>query len=208
MGDRKTAFSGKTIRQSPDHIKIVYDAELKAPNCVKKCVLSFCCCSYLFLRENSIESNVTYLCCFGACYDVDLTNVTYFDRAPFRKTCKPSPFPCCCLCNAAKPKLEVFQKGCYVCCIPIKCGKTAVVKPFETFPVPFCCCDNKVGWWSNCCGFCGPISGNPKLYEAFNPQPKDADKFVEAAQKVMLLENSTQVSDNVEFLTTNANPVL
>lgn len=193
MGDRKTPHSGKTQLANPNQIKIVFDAELKNEKCLDRICLALACCSkydlqrsYLYLRENSLETNETYSCCCGVCYDLDVTNVTYFDRAPFRKTCKPSPFPCCCLFNSGQPKLEVISKGCTICCIPISCGKTAIVMPFEKYPFPLCCCTNRVTCINNCCGFCGPITGNPQIYSGFSPQPKDAQAFVDAAQSLML----------------------
>jgi hypothetical protein len=197
MGDRKKVHSGMTKLQTPRKINIVYDAELEPPGCrLRVCLLMNCCSSkdlersYLYLRENSLESNEAITCCFGLCYGMDFINVTYFDRPPYEKTCKPSPFPCCCLCNSAQPRLDVLNRGCIVCCIPIKRGKSAIVMPFERFPAPCCCCTNRVGWWDNCCGLCGPISGNPKIYSTFSPQPKDAEAFVKVAHATMSLDSA------------------
>jgi hypothetical protein len=43
-----------------------------------------------------------------------------------------------------------------------------------------------VNCWNNCCGFCGPLNGNPQVFSGFSPQPKDAQAFVDVAQSVML----------------------
>ena len=197
MGDRKKVHSGKTELKTPGQIKIEYDAELKPPGCCIRIGLFLSCCSsmdmersYLYLRENSFESNTTTLCCCGFCYDFDYINVTYFDRAPYKKTCKPSPFPCCCLCNSAQPKLDIINKGCIICCIPIKCGKTAVVMPFEKYPFPCCCCNNRVNCLNNCGGFCGPMTGNPIIYSNFYPEPNDAEAFVNVSRAVMFPDNA------------------
>lgn len=205
-GDRVTSHSGMTHRQNQDHIKIVYDAELKNPGLFERFKLALHCCSiydtkrsYLYLRENSLESNdATSLCC-GACPAIDYVNVSYFDQSPYKKECKPNPSPCCFLFNTDQPKLEVFTQGCLCCCVPINCGQKAVVMPFEHFPFPFCFIPNRVGWWSNLCGLCGPISGNPIITSPFSPQPKDASAFVEIAQSVMPPDSSSSRLLNAEM---------
>merc|ERR1711998_376532 len=97
---RSSNHKGKTSRRQHDSIGILLDAELRDIDlCTKLHLLACRCCSvydhersYLYLRENSIESNVAYSPCFGMfadcqstdCYDRDDVRVYYFDRAPFR----------------------------------------------------------------------------------------------------------------------------
>lgn len=68
---------------------------------------------------------------------------------------------------------------------PCCCGKAVVIMPFEMMPPPCCCCSNRVSGCDNCCGLCGPVTGNPKIYGLFSPQPKNADAFVQAAKMAM-----------------------
>ena len=95
-----------------------------------------------------------------------------------------SPFPCCCVCNAEQPKLEIVELGYMCCCVRIKpcCGepRKVVLMPFEDFPFPCCCYSNRVSKCDNCCGLCGPVHGNPKIYDSFSPQPADHEAFVRA----------------------------
>lgn len=203
--DRQTPHSGSTARENRDSIKIVYDAELKdLPLCQQISLLCACCSiydkerSYLYLRENSMESNVVIAPCCGYCTDLDFIDVTYFDRPPFAKQCRTGPCPfCCCLFTCDQPKVELVDNSC-LCFFqqvdPCCCGKQVVLMPFETFPIPCCCCVNRVGWCDNCCGCCGPITGNPKIFSPFRPQPLDAVAFVAAVQRKML----GTVSENVQ----------
>ena len=201
-GDRRTNHNGATKIQNPGMIRIS-DWELRGPGCCDKCRLALQCSwwdttrSYLYVRDNhSIEfndangiKNCCTCCCFSQADDV---GVEYSDRAPYAKHCKPSPFPCCCFLNCAQPKLEVIDLGFMCCCI--KCNtcccccesKRVVIMPFETFPFPCCCCSNRVNRCDNWCGCCGPVTGNPKVYGLFAPQPKDAEAFVAASQQLMM----------------------
>ena len=201
-GDRRTNHNGATKIQNPGMIRIS-DWELRGPGCCDKCRLALQCSwwdttrSYLYVRDNhSIEhndangiKNCCTCCCFSQADDVW---VTYSDRAPYAKHCKPSPFPCCCFLNCAQPKLEVIDLGFMCCCI--KCNtcccccesKRVVIMPFEKFPFPCCCCSNRVSRCDNWCGCCGPVTGNPKIYGLFAPQPKDAEAFVAASQQLMM----------------------
>ena len=201
-GDRRTNHNGATKIQNPGMIRIS-DWELRGPGCCDKCRLALQCSwwdttrSYLYVRDNhSIEfndangiKNCCTCCCFSQADDV---GVKYSDRAPYAKHCKPSPFPCCCFLNCAQPKLEVIDLGFMCCCI--KCNtcccccesKRVVIMPFETFPFPCCCCSNRVNRCDNWCGCCGPVTGNPKVYGLFGPQPKDAEAFVAASQQLMM----------------------
>ena len=112
-GDRTKKQNGATALQNKANITIFYNAELKDVSCCTK--LALCCMcqkydlerSYLYLRENSIESNVasTSLCCGEAC---DNVTVTYFDRKPYK------PFNMCICCCKSNPKLEITKPGCEV----------------------------------------------------------------------------------------------
>jgi hypothetical protein len=183
-GDRKRPQAGSTKLIDSNNIKIYYNAEIKDISCCTK--LWLCChpcyCgstfdverSYLYIRENSLEGNVATKSCL--CGKQDLTFVDYFDRDPY----KPSKR---CLCIPTQPKLEVMKGGCLICCVKCSCcsDDSVVVMPYEKC----CCCSNRVGCCDNCCGLCGPITGNPKVTASFEPQPKDAASFVAAAQMIM-----------------------
>jgi len=80
-----------------------------------------------------------------------------------------------------EPKLEVIDSGCIILCQKCCADESAIVMPYERFCF---CCTNRVGCCDNNCGTCGPITGNPKVFSAFLPQPKNAKAFVEAAQAV------------------------
>lgn len=194
--DRETPHSGKTARQNRDSIKIVFDAELQDLPLCKRIALFCCACcsyydkkrSYLYIRENSLESNVSLAACCGCCSTYDVTNVSYFDNPPYAPVCRLAPFPCCCICTSEQPKVEVMDYSC-LCCFanidPCCCGKQVVIMPFEKFPFPCCFMTNRVGCCDNCCGCCGQMTGNPKIFSAFIPQPLDADAFVAVAQQTM-----------------------
>jgi hypothetical protein len=64
-------------------------------------------------------------------------------------------------------------------------NRTVGIMPFEKFPFPCCCVANRTTQCDNCCGFCGPLTGSPKVFSRIFPQPKDADAFVNVAQKLM-----------------------
>jgi hypothetical protein len=202
--NRATIHAGVTARKNKDSIQILVDAELKDVDCctwLNLCFLGVCFDkqrSYLYLRENSLESNVALAPCWGLCSAsaADWVTVNYFDRPPYSKECKPGPFPFCCFCTAEQPKLEIYEPGCMICCMKVNpCGdKKLVLMPFENLPIPCCCCSNRVTGCDNCFGLCGGITGNPKVAYAFFPQPTDPEGFVQVAQSVMLpgrnVENS------------------
>ena len=88
LGTRTTPQDKGVARNNPGSIQIVYDAELKDIPCCERIQLMLVCCSiydkersYLYLRENSIETNIAVSACFGFLKDVDFTNVTYFGIA-------------------------------------------------------------------------------------------------------------------------------
>jgi hypothetical protein len=101
----------------------------------------------------------------------------------------------------AAPKLEVVDLGCMCCCMkvdPCCHGKRVVLMPFEKMPPPCCCCSNRVGACNNCFGLCGPVTGNPKIYGGFGPQPKDKAAFVAAANAMMAGQGSLAYANDME----------
>lgn len=193
--NRTTPHDGRTARQDKGKINILVDAELKDISMCFKIYLSLLCCSgfnkersYLYLRENSLESNVVFDCCCGCQLLPDMVKVEYFDRPPYNKSCKPGPFPCCFLCHSSEPSFEFVEPGCMLCCMkvnPLCQDEKLVLMPFEKFPVPFCCCSNRTTACDNCFGFCGPITGSPKIYTTYFLQPTDPRGFVEATRVAM-----------------------
>jgi len=190
-GDRVTEQQGCTKLAEKGAIK-VSSWELKDPTCCETLCLTLRCSTwdksrgYLYIRDNgSFEMNDTngmHSCC---CVVQDNIWVENFDRAPWDDACKPAPPPCCCFCYKGVPKIEVMDLGCMCCCMhcdPCCCGKRVVIMPFEMFPPPCCCCRNRVNKCDNCCELCGGVTGNPKIFNPFIPQPKDPAAFVEAAQ--------------------------
>jgi hypothetical protein len=211
--NRSTPHDGKTARLEKENIKILVDAELKDVGCcLRMFILSHCCSSfskersYLYLRENSLESNVAFNICFGIWMSPDFVTVSYFDRRPYKKTCKWAPFPFCFLCYSQQPKLEIIESGCLVCCVKVQCcgSKRMVLMPFENMPVPCCCCKNRVTVCDNCFGLCGPITGNPIVYSSFFPQPTDPTGFVEVAQAIMLGQTDVATLTNAKPVATTA----
>ena len=187
QGDRQSPHEGKTATAVPNQIQIVYDAELKDLDMCDTCVLASICHqydrqrSYLYLRENSLESNMALVPCFPLSLFVekwDLTNVTYFDRRPYRE------YKVCCIKQT--PKLEVKKGGCMILFTHQKfCCADKVVLANEQMPPPCCCSSNRVGPCDNCFGILGAPSGNPKVFDTFLPQPQNAAAFVEVAQQTM-----------------------
>jgi hypothetical protein len=144
--------------------------------------------SYLYIREGAIESNVACQMCCGCCPTRDYISLSYFDKDPYVKGCKCYPLPCCCFVNYSVPKFELLDTASLVCCIKCDCccGKGVVLMPFEYFPFPCCCCINRITCCNNCCGCCGQVTGNPKVYSAFFNQPTDPEAFIAAAQSEMV----------------------
>ncbi|GMI58648.1 hypothetical protein ScalyP_jg3917 [Parmales sp. scaly parma] len=182
--------TGGTRLQNTKSIKIEYNAEIRQPGCCEKLALSFatCCClsfdterSYLYVRENSIEANTAFnMCCeCSTCTQnkkFDRVKVMYFDNDPF----KPNPSAGCGCCPY-DPKLEVIDSGCMIFCVKVCSDKSVVFMPFEKY----CCCQsNRVAGCDNWCGCCGGITGNPKIYFSFYPQPANAQAFVDVCQPV------------------------
>lgn len=196
-GDRQKEHVGRTARKQEGSIGIVYDAELKDLKLGERICL-LCCSwplcsfydkerSYLYIRENSIESNASLKMCCGCYRSHDKTSVQYFDRAPFRNygyCCANDTSNGCCA-SSDQPKYEIFEGGCLICCVHCCKKEKAVIMPWETFPFPCCCCVNRVNCCNNCCGCCGPPTGNPKCYSTIFPEPKNAKGFVSASEGVM-----------------------
>jgi len=174
----------------------LYDAELKKLGLcdqITLCCMRPCFCptfdysrSYLYIRENSLESNMAFKYCCGYCSGGDdCVQVNYFDRAPYESsTCFCMAGICPCY-GPTNPKPEVLRLGCVCCCQyidPCCCGEKVVIIPFDNY----CCCfQNRTNCCDNCGNLCGPPSGNPKIFGTFLPQPKDASEFVKIAQQVM-----------------------
>eukprot|EP00277_Geminigera_cryophila_P036603 CAMPEP_0173108228 /NCGR_PEP_ID=MMETSP1102-20130122/42515_1 /TAXON_ID=49646 /ORGANISM="Geminigera sp., Strain Caron Lab Isolate" /LENGTH=208 /DNA_ID=CAMNT_0014006503 /DNA_START=9 /DNA_END=635 /DNA_ORIENTATION=+ len=179
---------GSTALGDLHNIKIVYNAEIRDLDCFQSLLLCWGSCGfmkyntkrgYLYVRENSIEMNYALTWCQdGPCgleSTTDYIKVWYFDAPPLKKESK------CFGCMPMEPKLEVIDSGCIILCQKCCADESAIVMPYERFCF---CCTNRVGCCDNNCGTCGPITGNPKVFSAFLPQPKNAKAFVEAAQAV------------------------
>jgi len=187
---RESPHTGSTKLDSNDKIAILYDAELKGVDCSDKICLCCRCSSrdndrsYLYVRENSIETNEAVICICCSSWFSETTRVLYYDRAPF----KPAPICCCCpCCGYSEPKLEVLQSGCWCCTKRTVCCEQVVVVPYEKF----LCCSNRTAkaglcnCWLCCWGVLGPsgLDGVPKAFIPFSPQPKDPWAFVAAFAK-------------------------
>ena len=181
--DRVTTQKGATVLKNPAVLGLVMNAEVKDVNCCVKAILCCACLgydlerSYLYVRENSIESNLALSVCCGMCDNIDTITVQYFDRPPYQ--------PCCCdNCMSGKPEVRVLDMGCMICC-QLCCSDKVYVIASPKMIFPCCCCPNATSGCDNCFGLCGPVLGNPKCYQSAAVQPKDADKFVEAVTSVL-----------------------
>jgi len=174
---REKPQDGRTALETVGQIRLVGSYDIAPPSFCTKLV--YCCygCSsinskrsYIYARENSIETNVAFaicgliapignLCCPNA---IDYTTVMYYDRDPFKKKKK-------CGCCATQPKVETQQFGRMCCCVPLKscCDEQVIVVPSEGC----CCCSNRVGACDNCFGLCGKLTGNAKIFSTLTPQP-------------------------------------
>jgi len=191
---RNSPHSGATKRSGKD-IKLIYDADIKDLDCISSTyLLCFGCSrldkerSYLYIRENSIESNVaiSHCCCvfgdgvFGKVNKSDFVYVQYFDRPPHATSCcqlhPRFKFPI--FCTSGSPKYVVLETGIMLCCIKISCGESVVLQSFDRCCL---CWPNYATKSANCCGLCGPIYGNPIVYSHLFLQPKKAWDFVQVA---------------------------
>jgi len=144
-GVRTSPHTGCTALESNDSIKVLYDAEIEDIRWCLKMRLCLWGCkefdrerSYLYVRENSLETNLATTCICCADWTDDTTKVLYFDRAPFKPStirCCFVPFPCC---GKTDPKLEVSETGCWCCCQRIVCCDRVVIMPYESCPFPLC----------------------------------------------------------------------
>lgn len=211
-GSRSTPHPDGHARKEANNMAIIYDAELEKPDCCSSCIMFTMGISYdrersyLYVRENSIETNVAYKPCWGQCGDyflgndcrsMDSVSVQYFDRPPYDKSYQcivPVGF-CIMRCfENGQPKLMVVDGSFMMCCMKLDCcGKQVGLVPYDKslcFPlgfmgIGFCDSPNYVTPCQNCFGLCGPVTGKPIVFVPFFPQPKDADEFVAAAQPVM-----------------------
>jgi len=188
-GDRKTVHGGMTAHANAKYNEIVYDAEVRDPNCCISIIFTILCISfnkertYLYLRENSLESNFAIEPCFGLVPEyipaVDVGEVKYFDRYPYTK------LPCSCLCSG-EPTIELYTPGCQCFCMPIQnpcMDKTVVIVPYQKCCF---CCDNHEA--KTCFG---GFIGNAKVAFPFGVvEPNDSEAFATAAQAVIALANA------------------
>lgn len=189
MGDRKTLHGGMTAHANPKYNEIVYDAEVKPPGCLTNVIFTLACISfnkersYLYLRENSLETNFSIEPCCGALPTlvpaVDIGEVKYFDRSPY------TPLPCSCLCSG-DPTIELYTPGCQICCTAVEhpcMDKAVVIVPYQKCCF---CCDNHTEKT-----FCGPYAGNAKVSFPFGMvEPNDPEAFATAAQNVIAQANA------------------
>ena len=196
-GDRVKEQDGMTKLDGPPFDIKVSSWEISPPDICEKFALALRCSndgrkrSYLYIRSNcSIEANDTTgwktWCTWCGFPHQDHIRVEYFDRRPYEEECHCAPFPFCCFWGHSIPKLEVLDHGCMCCCVKIKpcCSandEEVVVVPYETNV----CCSNRTNACDNCFGLCGPLSGMPKHYYPFSPQPENVQAFVEAAKKAL-----------------------
>ena len=104
--------------------------------------------SYIYVRDNhplELNDAMRFRNCGTCCCShlLDHVRVLYSDREPFEATCSLASFP------------------------------FVVPMPFETMPIPCCCCNNRVAWCDNCFGCRGPVSGNPNSLCVCIPQVLD-----------------------------------
>jgi hypothetical protein len=216
---RTTERDGGTQTLEGDKIRILYDAEILPADCMTRLKLLAKGCStydversYLYVRENSIETNIAYGMCCGYCGVQDSVTVNYFDRVPYKPGCDPL-WCCCCCVPMTSPKLDVMEFGFACCCMECPhagcfnyCGlcwccsgffqqRKVVLMPFEKY-----CCGcvpnrtSKTCWcWNGNCWRCyGKLDGNPLVYDEFEPQPTNPYEFSEYAQYAMSQDATRQ----------------
>ena len=210
FGDRRSPQQGCTKVTHPGRIGISSWEVRAGTVCDQICLATVCSKwdterSYIYIRDNrSIEVNDTnalknlFTCC---CKVQDNVRVEYFDRPPYARECNCAPIPWCCCIYFDQPKLEIIDLGCMCCCVkidPCMCGKRVVLMPFENFPPPCCCCSNRIGPCDNCCGLYGQVTGNPKIFDRFSPQPKNAEAFVFAFKQALFSGGGAAISEEME----------
>jgi len=210
FGDRSSPQKGCTRVTNPGRIGISSWEVRDGTVCDQICLATVCSKwdkerSYIYIRDNrSIEVNDTNALtnlCTCCCKVQDNVRVEYFDRPPYARECNCAPVPWCCCIYFDQPKLEVIDLGCMCCCVkidPCMCGRRVVLMPFENFPPPCCCCSNRVGPCDNCCGLYGRVTGNPKIFGRFAPQPKNAEAFVFAFKQALFSGGGAAISEEME----------
>eukprot|EP00041_Stephanoeca_diplocostata_P002043 m.22917 g.22917 ORF g.22917 m.22917 type:complete len:279 (+) comp12839_c0_seq1:368-1204(+) len=151
--------------------------------------------SYVYVRENAVESNRAVKFCFGPCTTrMDVTDIIYFDHDIFAKKSSCSPFGC--HFHVDEPKVVAVDTA-FMCCGKIlacpPCASMADAKPRlqpavtfnSTLAAPYCCITNEVNKCLNFCELCGHVTGSPLqflLFEKFMsfPAVKNTDAFVKA----------------------------
>jgi hypothetical protein len=187
--DRVTDMSGAVGLKDPRQIQMIMNAEVKPLNCCGRCQACLFCCStfdlersYLYVRENSIESNFAISPCCGMCgIEWDHIAVTYFDRPPYAVCCADG---CCENCCAGRQEVRIVDSGCMCCCMKC-CSEEWVSVATPKVPFPCCCIPNEVNFLMNSCGLCGPVSGNPCSKTFSFPQPMDAQAYMTAVNSVL-----------------------
>ena len=204
-----STHSGATALKRNDYIQIRANPDIAAESCLTWLISLFiptvnegCCMpmlcyqqseerSYLYVRENSFEMNIGKENCVAStcscCLPIDKVTVNYFDLEPF--VLNPA-----CGCNSGEPKIKKLEPGCMICCVKFDAvafdGACAMcIEPHKAVVTPFdttcCCCANDTQGCDNYFGFCGGITGNPKMYWQFPIQPLNADEFVTYAEKAL-----------------------
>ena len=126
-----TSGKGRVARRNQNAIGIVYDTPLYNPCCGGCMYVCYpCCClgwpfcsridldrSYIYLRENSIESNLATKHCVLCCaWSQDRVTTYYYDKAPFAPSCCKFMLPFGCY-PTTDPQVTVKDMGCLICCI-------------------------------------------------------------------------------------------
>jgi len=185
-GDRKSLHPGATKRKNPASIDIIYDAEIRDIGCCIKCCFFIPTGgfffdkerSYIYLRENSMETSVAMTHIFSSCVPgFEVVTTRYFDRSPYI-----NEMGCC---FTGEPSIEKHTPGCTICwqdCKhPCLSDEMVVISSFQKY---CCCIPNKTK--KSCCG---AYPGNPIMAQNFGymgvTQPVDTQAFVVAAQALM-----------------------
>jgi len=130
---------------------------------------------YLQVHENAVEKNVPIGLCSTLCWTKsDMVMKQYFDRGVYdQQGCARSmgcirgapvafanevTYVCCC---ADCPSC---MNQCMSCHCASCCGERVRVLPYEQY---CCCCPARSCFLNNCCGLCGPKTGEPLLLMHF-----------------------------------------
>jgi len=170
--------------------------------------------SYTWIAENRIEFNKPLKNCCG--HQRDMVIVSYFDSTwgimPNKGGCCGGGDP-----NAPLPAIEFVDDRWMCCCTkcysPTSCfskclpcffseGESVSVVPYETCPMPLCCCPNRASALGNLCGLFGPQTGNPFTYYTLIDGIKDEVSAAKAAE--MLTEAAAHYGSKLGWPARNA----